>query len=115
VNHATAPASREGAAVTAAGAARARCICEEDPDNGLCAHTVPISREQVGRLRAYAAQHPERAFIMSELTGEWMTALTNLLPEGADGEDRVLAWMRAPYALPPAAGMDAQTLGRQVQ
>jgi len=66
---------------------------------------VPVTREQVGRLHAYADQHPERAFIMSELEGAWMSALADFLPPGPDEEDRVLAWMSAPCALPPDADL----------
>jgi hypothetical protein len=45
------------------------------------------------------------AVIMSELTGEWMSALLACLPPAEDDEERVLAWMRAPYALPLAADL----------
>ncbi len=107
VTHPTTPQSREQAAVTAASATRARCICQEAPDNGPCTCPLPVTREQVGRLRAYAAQHPERAIIMSELAGQWMSALLDSLPPAPDGEDRVLAWMHDPYTLPPAADLQA--------
>jgi hypothetical protein len=66
---------------------------------------VPVTREQAGRLRAYAGQHPEWAFIMSELEGAWMSALRDFLPPGGDDEDRVLAWMNDPRALSPAADL----------
>lgn len=105
MSHATVPGDREDAAVRAAGTARRQCICQEDPDNGPCACPAPVTREQIGRLRAYAGQHPERAFIMSELAGEWMCALVDCLPPGTDGEDRVLAWMSDPYTLPSAADL----------
>jgi hypothetical protein len=100
VTHATTPDNREDAAIIAA---RAQCICQEDPGNGPCQCPQPIPREQVGRLRAYAAKHPERAVIMSEITGEWMTALVDHLPPGTDAEDRVLAWLHDPCDLPEAA------------
>jgi hypothetical protein len=109
VSHATTPGSREEAAVTAAAAARRQCICQEDPGNGPCGHPAPLTREQVGRLRAYAAQHPERAVILSELAGEWMSALVEFLPPGADADARVIAWMSDPYDLPDAAGLRAST------
>jgi anti-sigma regulatory factor (Ser/Thr protein kinase) len=107
VSHATAPGDREDAAVRAACPGRRQCICQEDPGNGPCECALPVTREQVGRLRAYASQHPERAFIMSELAGEWMSALVDFLPPGTDGEDPVLAWMSAPCTLPPAADLRA--------
>ena len=70
---------------------------------GSSAHSV--TREHVGWLRAYAAQRPERVIILSETEGTWMSALLDYLPPGADDPERVLAWMRAPYDLPPAAGL----------
>jgi hypothetical protein len=107
VTHPTVPGrpqdTTDSTADSTAAGARQPCTCQEDPDNPPCAHAVPVTREQIGRLRAYAAQHPGRAIIMSELTGEWMSALADFLPDGADGEERVLTWMRDPYALPPAA------------
>ena len=36
-----------------------------------------------------------------------MSALADFLPPGADDEERVLAWMTAPRALPPAADLRA--------
>jgi hypothetical protein len=105
VTSTTAPGDEEQAAISAASAARARCVCQEEDDAGPCACAVPVTREQAGRLRAYAGQHPERAFIMSELASAWMSALADFLPPGDGDEDRVLAWMSAPYALPPAAGL----------
>lgn len=105
MNEVTAPSGREDPAVGTAAALRRQCVCQEDPDNGACECAVPITREQVGRLRAYAAEHPERAIILSELAGEWMSALLDFLPPGADGEERLLAWMNDPYALPPAADL----------
>jgi hypothetical protein len=105
VTSTTAPGDRESTAVSAAAAVRRQCICQEDPGNGPCACAAPVTREQVGRLRAYAAQHPERAFIVSEPVGAWMSALADFLPPGATDSERVLAWLSAPYALPPAAGL----------
>jgi hypothetical protein len=101
------PGSPEDIAVQLSAAARRQCICQEEPDSGPCTHAAPITREQLGRLHAYAESHPERAFIMSEITGEWMSALTDFLPSGADAEDRVLSWMGDPYALPTAARLRA--------
>jgi hypothetical protein len=48
-------------------------------------------------------ERTEKRYIPSELTGEWMSALLDSLPPGEDGQDRVLAWMLGPRALPPAA------------
>jgi hypothetical protein len=106
VTSTTAPGGNEQAVVSAARAARAQCICQEEGDDGgPCGCAVPVTREQVGRLRAYAGQHPERAFIMSELASAWMSALADFLPPGDGDEDRVLAWMSDPYVLPPAADL----------
>jgi hypothetical protein len=107
VTQATAPGSPEDRALQLSAAARRQCICQEDPDSGPCEHAAPVTREQLGRLRAYATTHPERAFIMSEITGEWMSALADSLPPGVNAEDRVLAWMHAPYELPPTADLRA--------
>jgi hypothetical protein len=105
VPQAIVPGSSEDIAVQLSAAARRQCICQEEPDSGPCEHAAPVTREQLGRLRAYAESHSERAFIMSEITGEWMSALTDFLPPGANVEDRVLAWMGDPYALPVTAGL----------
>jgi hypothetical protein len=107
VTQAIVPGDPEDTAVQLSAAVRRQCICQEDPGRGPCEHAAPVTREQLGRLRAYAAVHPERAFIMSEITGEWLSALADSLPPGTNAEDRVLAWMRAPYELPPAADLRA--------
>jgi hypothetical protein len=108
VTSTTASGDRQAAA-TAASAMRGQCICQEDPGNGPCACAQPVTREHVAWLRAYAAQHPERVIILSEAEGEWMSALTDHLPPGADDAERVLAWMSAPRALPPAADLRSST------
>jgi hypothetical protein len=95
----TTPSNREQTATTAASAADAQCICQEDPSNGLCGCALPVTREQADRLRAYASEHPERVIIMSETEGAWMSALADFLPPSADVEERILAWMTAPRAL----------------
>jgi hypothetical protein len=105
VTSTTAPGNREAAATSAANAARRQCVCQEDPANGPCTCALPVTREQVDWLRAYAAQHPERVIIMSEAEGAWMSALLDFLPPGADDAERVLTWMSAPYTLPPAADL----------
>jgi hypothetical protein len=101
VTSTTTPGDRE----QAASAARRQCICQEDPGNAPCDCALPVTREQAGRLHAYASQHPERVVIMSELQGEWMSALLDFLPPAPAGEDRVIAWMSDPRDLPPAAGL----------
>jgi hypothetical protein len=105
VTHPTVPGDREDAAVSAAAALRRQCLCQDDPGSGTCACPVPVTREQAGRLRAYIARHPERAFILSDVEGAWISALRDFLPPGADDEDRILAWMTAPRALSPAADL----------
>jgi hypothetical protein len=104
VTRTTAPGDREAAEVSAA-AVRRQCICQEYRGNGPCACALPVTREHVAWLRSYTAQHPERVIIMSETEGAWMSALVDFLPPGADDEERVLAWMTAPRALPPAADL----------
>jgi hypothetical protein len=101
------PTSPEDAAISAAANLRHQCICQEDQPTEPCAHPVSITRQQVGRLRAYLAQHPERAIIMSDLEGIWMSALRAFLPPGANDEDRIFAWMTAPRDLPLIADLQA--------
>jgi hypothetical protein len=103
VTSTTTPGDREQAAITAA--ASRQCICQEDPDNAPCDCALPVTREQAGRLHAYASQHPERVVIMSEPQSAWMSALVDFLPPAPDGEDRVVAWMSDPRAAPPAADL----------
>jgi hypothetical protein len=50
------------------------------PGNAPCDCALPVTREQAGRLHAYASQHPERVVIMSELQGRWIGALLDFLP-----------------------------------
>lgn len=92
----------EQAVVSAASLSRRRCPCQEEEGAAPCACAPPVTREQVGRLRAYLARQPGRAVICSELTGQWMAALSVFLPAG---ENPVEAWMRDPFALPPEAGL----------
>lgn len=100
----TGPGGLEAATVRAA-ATRRQCICQEDPGNGACACAQPITREHVSWLRTYTAQHPERVIILTDTEGAWMSALLEFLPSAATDPERVLAWMRAPYDLPPAADL----------
>jgi hypothetical protein len=99
------PPGQQQALISAARAARARCLCQEQPGTGPCDCPAPLTREQAGRLNAYAGQHPERVFIMSQATGQWMSALASFLPLGPDAEARVTAWMSDPYTLPQAADL----------
>jgi hypothetical protein len=99
-NRLAAPA--ELAVVSAAGLTRRRCLCQEEEGAPPCACGMPVTREQVGRLRACQAQQPGRAVICSQLAGEWMAALTMFLPIG---ENPVEAWMREPFDLPPEADL----------
>ena len=92
----------EQAFVSAVGLSRRRCLCQEEEGAAPCVCAPPVTREQVGRLRACLAQHPGRAVICSELTGQWIAALSAFLPAG---ENPVEAWMRDPFALPPEAGL----------
>jgi hypothetical protein len=84
VTSTTTPSDTEQVTITA----RRQCICLEDPGNGACDCALPVTREQAGRLHAYATQHPERVVIMSEPQGEWMSALLDFLPPAPAGEDR---------------------------
>jgi hypothetical protein len=95
-------APAEQAVVSAATLTRRRCLCQEEEGAPPCACAPSVTREQVGRLRAYLAQQPGRAVICSELVGEWMAALSAFLPAG---EDPVETWMRDPLALPPEADL----------
>lgn len=98
------PGDKEQAVIGAAIAARRQCICQ-DEDGGPCVCGVPVTREQVGRLRAFAVRHPELAFIFSEVAGEWMSALRVFLPSGADDAGRAAAWMADPFGLPAGADL----------
>jgi hypothetical protein len=95
-------APAEQAVVSAAALTRRRCVCQEEEGAPPCACAPPVTREQVGRLLAYLAQQSGRAVICSELTGEWMAALSAFLPAG---ENPVERWMRDPFALPPTADL----------
>jgi hypothetical protein len=92
----------EQAAISAASAARQRCICQEIEGSGPCDCLVPITRPEVVRLRAYLHQHPERALIWLDKTGEWMAALRSGLPSA---EEPILEWMDNPCRLPPTADL----------
>jgi hypothetical protein len=96
----------EQAVVSAASLSRRRCLCQEEEGAAPCECAPPVTREQVGRLRACLAQQPGRAVICSELTGQWMAALSAFLPTA---EDPVEAWMRDPFALPPKTDLQHAT------
>jgi hypothetical protein len=95
-------APAEQAVVSRVALTRRRCLCQEEEGAPPCACAPPVTREQVGRLRAYLAQQPGRAVICSELTGEWMAALSAFLPAR---ENPVEAWLRDPFALPSEADL----------
>lgn len=98
------------AAVELADLLRQRCICLEEDGALVCECPMPISRAQVGRLRAFAALHPDRAVAYSELVDEWVSVLHAFLPKS---DDPVLAWLQAPLDVPTSAelrhatGLDA--------
>src|SRR5215471_10563789 len=92
----------ERAAIAAAQQARPRCICLEQEGAPACEHPAPITREQIGRLRAYASLHPERAVIYSKPAGEWLAALRAFLPQD---ENPILSWFLDPFGLPPEADL----------
>jgi hypothetical protein len=77
-------------------------VCQEENGAPPCQCAIPVTREQVGRLRAYQTQQHGRTLICSELACEWMAALTAFLPAG---EDPVMAWLLDPFALPPEADL----------
>jgi hypothetical protein len=93
---------REIMAIDLANQVRQRCICLEAGDTTVCECPEPITREQVGRLNAYASLHPERAIIYSELTDEWLAALHACFPES---DDPILAWLLEPFGLPAEADL----------
>jgi hypothetical protein len=92
----------EQAAVSAAALTRRRCLCQEEDGAPPCECTLPVTREQVGRLHAYQARQHDRTLVASEQAVEWMAALTAFLPAG---DDPVITWMRDPFALPTEADL----------
>jgi hypothetical protein len=92
----------ETTAIVQANLARQHCICQEEPDAPPCDCAVPVTREQIGRLRAYLSLHPDRAVIYSESASEWLAALQAFLPES---EDPIEAWLNDPFNLPSAADL----------
>jgi len=95
-------APAEQAVVSAVGLTRRRCVCQEEEEAAPCECAPPVTREQICRLRAYQARQPGRAVICSELSGQWMAALSVFLPAG---ENPVEMWMRDPFALLPEADL----------
>jgi hypothetical protein len=93
---------REITAIGLANQARQRCICLEEGGVTACACPAPVTRDQVGRLRAYGALHPERAVIYSEVAGAWLAALHAFFPES---DDPVLSWLLDPFTLPAEADL----------
>jgi hypothetical protein len=93
---------REVTAITLANQARQRCICLEDDDVTVCQCPTPITRELFARLHAYAALQPDRVVAYSELADEWITVLHAFLPPS---DDPILAWLQAPFDVPPEADL----------
>jgi hypothetical protein len=89
-------------ALRAASLARNRCICLDAEDISSCQCPVPVTRQQVGRLLAVALMHPAWAVAYSVLAAEWVAARSAFLPQG---DDPVAAWLRAPFDVPPEAGL----------
>jgi len=92
----------EQTAIIRARQTRQQCICQEEADAPPCDCAGPVTREQIGRLRAYLSVHPDRAVIYSELASEWLAALHAFLPES---EDPLEAWLCDPFDLSPAADL----------
>lgn len=92
----------ESAVIVRANLARNRCICQEEEDPAPCDCAAPVTREQVGRLRAYLSVNTDRSVIYSESASEWLAALREFLPES---EDPFEAWLREPFNLPQAADL----------
>jgi hypothetical protein len=63
---------------------------------------MPVTREQVGRLRAYVALQPDRAVAYSKLADEWLAVLHSFLPTS---DDPILTWLQAPFDVPPTADL----------
>jgi hypothetical protein len=101
------PSPTEATAISAASTTRGQCICMELGDGASCECAAPMTREQVGRLRAYLSLHPEREVIYTDQAGEWMAALTEFLPSDERKEDRINAWLLDPHGLAPAADLQA--------
>jgi hypothetical protein len=88
---------------------REQCICQEEPDAPPCGCTPPVTRDQLGRLRAYLALNADRAVIYSELASVWLAALHEFLPKS---EDPFEAWLHEPFNVPEAADLhQAEDLG----
>jgi hypothetical protein len=93
---------REDIALRAASLARNRCICLDAEDISSCQCPVPVTRVQAGRLRVFAVLRPDWAVVYSVLAAEWLAARVAFLPQG---DDPVAAWLRAPFDVPPEAGL----------
>jgi hypothetical protein len=79
-----------------------RCICQEEENAPPCDCAAPVTREQIGRLRAHLSLNSDRAVIYSESAGEWLAVLHAFLPES---EDPIEAWLREPFNVPEAADL----------
>ena len=86
-----------------------RCICQEEENAPPCDCAAPVTREQIGRLRAHLSLNSDRAVIYSESASEWLAALHAFLPKS---EDPFEAWLHEPFNVPQAADLrHAQDLG----
>lgn len=93
-------AHAEETVIAVARLTRQRCICQEEAEAAPCDCRAPVTREQIGRLRAYLALHADRAVAYSELASGWPTALHAFLP---DSDDPLEAWLNSPFDVPEAA------------
>lgn len=93
---------REAAAITRASQNQQQCICQEEPGAAPCDCDPPVTREQIGRLRAYLSLNADRAVIYSETASEWLAALHEFLPAS---EDPIEAWLLEPFGLPAVADL----------
>jgi len=89
--------NREAIVLARAKQTRERCICQEEPNASPCDCEPPVTREQMGRLHAYLALHPERGVIYSELVGEWLAVLHAHLPVSKNPTE---AWLNDPLNVP---------------
>jgi hypothetical protein len=97
---------QEQHAINLAALVRQQCICQEEADAQPCDCAPPVTRDQIGRLRAYLSLNADRAVIYSESASEWLAALHPFLPAS---EDPIEAWLLEPFNLPEAADLHHAT------
>jgi hypothetical protein len=93
---------REAAAIILASQARQQCFCLQVDGTASCECRAPVTREQIGRLRAFVSLRPDWAVAYSELAGEWMAVRHASLPPG---QDPIGTWLLDPFSVPPAADL----------